>query len=243
MQLNNLTGKSVEILRLMKMNKPVQKSRVLGIAFLIQSVIPIIANMAFLSPLINVDDIHQTMVNVAGHAVQLKIGVFGELITAMGIIFLGVALYQTLRKENAIMALTGMCLYILEAVLVVASRANDLYLLDLSRSYLASAQPENLAPLASMMLTSRTFNYSAAMLAFSVGAPLLYFLLHRAHLVPRWMSMWGLVAAICPCLVATVASLFGYHFPFWFYLPYIPFEFVIGLWIVVKGIPVSSDSN
>jgi hypothetical protein len=50
------------------------------------------------------------------------------------------------------------------------------------------------------------------------------------------MSMWGLVTAICPCLVATVASLFGYHFPFWFYIPYIPFEFIIGLWIAIKGI-------
>ncbi len=225
------------------MNTSIRKSRVLGIAFLIQSVIPIVANMVFLSPLINTDDIHQTMVNVAGNAVQLKIGVFGELITAMGIIFLGVVLYQTLRKENAIMALTGMCLYILEAVLVVISRSNDLYLLELSRSYLASAQPESLAPLASMMLTSRTFNYTAAMLAFSVGAPLLYFLLHRARLVPRWMSMWGVITAICPCLVATVASLFGYHFPFWFYLPYIPFEFVIGLWIVVKGIPAAVENN
>ena len=225
------------------MNTSIRKSRVLGIAFLIQSVIPIVANVVFLSPLINTDDIHQTMVNVAGNAIQLKIGVFGELITAMGIIFLGVVLYQTLRKENAIMALTGMGFYILEAVLVVVSRANDIYLLDLSRSYLASAQPESLAPLAAMMLASRTFNYTAAMLAFSVGAPLLYFLLHRARLVPRWMSMWGLVTAICPCLVATVASLFGYHFPFWFYLPYVPFEFLIGLWIVVKGIPVVVENK
>jgi hypothetical protein len=225
------------------MNTSLRKSRVLGIAFLIQSVVPIVANMAFLGPLIKTDDIHQTMVNVAGNALQLQIGVFGELITAMGIIFLGVVLYQTLRKENEIMALTGMSLYILEAVLVVVSRANDLYLLDLSRSYLSSAQPENLAPLAAMMLTSRAFNYSAGMLAFSVGGPLFYFLLYRSNLVPRWMSMWGLITAICPCLVATVASLFGYHFPFWFYLPYIPFEFFIGFWILIKGIPVVSENN
>lgn len=225
------------------MNTSVRKSRVLGIAFLIQSVIPLVANVVFLSPLINTDDIHQTMVNVAGNAVQLKIGVFGELITAMGIIFLGVVLYQNLRKENAIMALTGMGLYILEAVLVVVSRANDLFLLELSRSYLASAQPDSLIPMASLLLASRTFNYTAAMLAFSVGAPLLYFLLYRTRLVPRWMSMWGVITAICPCLVATVASLFGYQFPFWFYLPYIPFEFVIGLWIVVKGIPSAVDNK
>ncbi|BCY17604.1 hypothetical protein hrd7_14530 [Leptolinea sp. HRD-7] len=103
---------------------------------------------------------------------------------------------------------------------------------------MATVQPESIAPLAGMLMTSRAFNYSAAMLAFSVGAPLFYYLLFRTRLVPRWMSMWGLVTAICPCLVSTVGSFFGYHFPIWFYLPYIPFEFVTGLWIVVFGIPV-----
>jgi hypothetical protein len=226
-----------------KMNTSVRKSRVLGIAFLIQSVIPIIANMAFLSPLIISDDIRQTMVNVAGNPVQLQIGVLGELVTAMGIIFLGVVLYQALRNENKVMALAGLCFYALEAVLVVASRSNDIMLLDLSRGYLASGQQESLIALAGVLLASRTFNYIAAMLAFSVGAPLFYYLLYRASLVPRWLSLWGLVTAICPCLIATVGSLFGYHFPLWFYLPYIPFEFVIGMWIVIKGVPVITGKS
>jgi hypothetical protein len=220
-----------------------ERSRVLGIAFLIQCVVPIIANVFFLSPLINADDIPQTMVNLAGHPGQLRIGVFAELITALGIIFLGVVLYQVLRKENGLLALTGLCFYCLEAVLVIASRSNDLFLLEISRDFLAAGQPGNLVTLAVVLLASMTFNYSAAMLAFSVGAPLFYFLLYRTKLVPRWMAMWGLVTAICPCLIATVASLFGYHFPFWFYIPYIPFEFVIGFWILFKGIPVVPLDN
>lgn len=225
------------------MNATKERSRVLGIAFLIQSIVPIIANAAVLGPLIITDDIRQTMVNLAAHSVQLRIGVFAELITALGIIFLGVVLYQTLRKENGILALTGLSFYILEAVLVIASRSNDLYLLEMSRDFLAAAQPENFMPVAETLMASMSFNYSAAMLAFAIGGPLFYFLLYRSRLVPRWMSMWGLVTAICPCLIATVASLFGYHFPFWFYIPYIPFEFVIGFWILFKGIPVVPVNN
>jgi hypothetical protein len=225
------------------MNATKERSRVLGIAFLIQSIVPIIANTIFLGPLVIADDIRQTMANLAGHPDQLRIGVFAEMITALGIIFLGVVLYQTLRKENGILALTGLSFYILEAVLVIASRSNGLYLLAMSRDFLAASQPESIMPVAGMLMTSMSFNYSAAMLAFAAGAPLFYFLLYRSRLVPRWMSMWGLVTAICPCLVATVASLFGYHFPFWFYIPYIPFEFVIGFWILFKGIPVGPVNN
>lgn len=225
------------------MNATKDRSRILGVAFLIQSIVPIIANAVILGPLIKTDDVRQTMANLAGHPTQLRIGVFAELITALGIIFLGVVLYQALRKENRIMALTGLSFYILEGVLVIASRSNDLFLLEMSRDFTAAGQPAYLITMAGTLISSMNFNYSVAMLAFSAGAPLFYFLLYRSRLVPRWMSMWGLVTAICPCLIATVASLFGYHFPFWFYIPYIPFEFVIGFWILFKGIPVGPVNN
>jgi hypothetical protein len=49
------------------------------------------------------------------------------------------------------------------------------------------------------------------------------------------MSLWGLITVL-PMLVGTVTQIFGYTIPFAFYLPYVPFEFVIGLWILVKGL-------
>lgn len=237
-QPNNLARKSVNESRQMKMNKPVQKSRILGIAFLIQSVIPILANVLFLSPLIHTGDAAGTLIDLASHPVQLRIGVLGEMITALGIIFLGVVLYQALRKENEIMALTGMSFYILEAVLVTISRSSGIVLLNMGNAYMSAGQPAAWLPLASTLLDSMELNYTLAMFAFSTGAPFLYYLLYRSNLVPRWLSLWGLVTAIGSCLVATVGKLMGFAFPFWYYLPYMPFEFVIGLWILFKGIPV-----
>ena len=37
-------------------------------------------------------------------------------------------------------------------------------------------------------------------------------------------------------LIGTVTQVFGYTIPFIFYVPYVPFELVIGIWILVKGI-------
>jgi hypothetical protein len=74
------------------------------------------------------------------------------------------------------------------------------------------------------------------MLTFCLGAILFYFLLDKARIVPRWMSLWGLITTF-PMLVGTVAQMFGYTIPFVFYVPYVPFELAIGLWILVKGIP------
>ena len=56
-----------------------------------------------------------------------------------------------------------------------------------------------------------------------------------AGAVPRWLSLWGFIT-VFPLLIGTLAAVFGYELPFAIYLPYVPFEFVIGLWILVKGI-------
>ena len=72
------------------------------------------------------------------------------------------------------------------------------------------------------------------MLAFCLGGILFYYLLYKSGVVPRWLSLWGLIT-VSPLLIATLLSLFEYEAPAIVALPYIPFEFVIGIWILVKG--------
>jgi hypothetical protein len=75
-----------------------------------------------------------------------------------------------------------------------------------------------------------------SMAAFCVGAILFYYLLYKSEIVPRVLSLWGLLA-VMPCLVATVSAIFDTELPFLVYLPYVPFEFFIGVWILIRGIP------
>lgn len=214
----------------------VKKSRILGIAFLIQAVFSLVGNAVFLNPLTKSGDIHQVLVNIAANPLQVRIGVLFEMVTALGVIFLGVMLYVYGRKENEWMALTGMCFYILEGALLAASKLNGLVLLDISHIYMETGNPAHLASVASALIGSMNYNYTLSMLAFSAGAPFLYYLMYRVRIVPSWLMIWGFVTAICPCLVATVAVLLGITVPFAFYLPYAPFEFVIGFWILIKGV-------
>jgi hypothetical protein len=75
------------------------------------------------------------------------------------------------------------------------------------------------------------------MFAFCPGGILFYYLLDKSRIVPRVLSLWGLIT-VFPCLIATLFAVFGYEVPFFVYLPYVPFEFVIGVWILVKGIKI-----
>lgn len=218
-----------------------KKNRILGIAFLIQCVTPLIASAVLFNPLIAGDDIIQIMTRVAENPMQMRTAILGEMITALGIIFLGVVLYQLLKRENGIMALTGLGFYILEAVLVIISRSTGFMLLGISQESAMAAHPIYLQSIAGMLLNTIGFYYGLAMLAFSTGAPLFYFLLYRSRMVPSALALWGFVTAIIPCLAATLLSTLGSNVPFFVYLPYAPFEFVIGIWILVKGIRVQAE--
>ena len=80
------------------------------------------------------------------------------------------------------------------------------------------------------------------MLAFCLGAIIFYYLLDRSRAIPRVLSLWGLISVIL-LLIGTLLTIFGHELPTFVYLPYIPFEFVVGVWILVKGLPEDNRSE
>jgi hypothetical protein len=225
-----------------KMKTEIKKSRVLGIAFLIQCVIPILCGVFLQKALIVDGNPGESMINIAGNPMMMRLDIVGELISAMGIIFLGAVLFIVLRKQGEKMALTAFGFYILEAVLLAASRMEAFSLLHISQAYTTGGQPADLLALGSLAQESLRYEYNMAMLAFCVGGPMFYYLLDKARIVPRVMSLWGLITAI-PMLVGTLMILFGMSAPIFLYAAYIPFEFVIGAWIVIRGIKEPSDEK
>jgi hypothetical protein len=217
------------------MNATNKTSRILGLAFLFQFVTSF-GNGVFLKPVWSVpDNIGETMLRIAQNPWTLRTYAFLDTLTALGVIFLGAVLFVTLRKQNEPLALTAMGFYILEGVLLAASRTQAFSLLRFSQEYAVEASA-SLQMMGQIALESMDFvGSSLMMLAFCAGALLFYTLLDRARIVPRWLSLWGLIAVV-PCLVGTLASIFGYQLPFAIYLPYVPFEFVIAIWILVKGV-------
>jgi hypothetical protein len=210
-------------------------SRILGVAFLLQFVTSF-SRGVFLQPaLIAPGNIHETMVKIANNAGLMRASILLDMLTALGIIFLGAMLFISVRKQNEKMALTALGFYILEAALLAASRSEAFSLLRISEEYVAAGQPPPLQALASLALESMEFVGSTLhMLAFCLGGILFYYLLYQSRLVPRALSLWGLIT-VFPLLVGTVTQVFGYTLPMFLYFPYVPFEFVIGIWILVKG--------
>ncbi len=218
------------------MNNETKTSRVLGVAFLIQFVTSF-SSAVFLNPAWTVSgNISETMRKIASNPGLVRANILVDMLTALGIIFLGAMLYLTLRGQNEKIALTALGFYILEGSLLATSRTVSLFLLRVSQEYAAAGYPDSLRQLGSLAYESMDFAGSTLhMLAFCFGGILFYYLLYKSVLVPRALSLWGLIT-VFPMLAGTLAQVFGSSIPFYFYAPYVPFELVIGIWIVVKGI-------
>ena len=216
-------------------------SRALGVAFLFQFVTSFTSGV-FLRGAWSVDgNMQATFLKMASSPGVVQLNILVDMLTALGIVFLGAMLFLTLRKQNEKIALIAMGFYIIEAALLAVSRGDLFSLLGISQAYATSGQPASLLQLGSLVFASMDFVGSTLhMLAFCCGGILFYSLLARSTVVPRWLSLWGLITVL-PLMVSMILLVFDVRLPFIIALPYVPFEFVIGLWILIKGIRVDEE--
>ncbi|HTS34887.1 MAG TPA: DUF4386 domain-containing protein [Candidatus Solibacter sp.] len=216
------------------MNSKDHAPRILGIAFLLQAITSLISGAILKAALVVPGDIGETMLRIANHSWLMRANVFGEMATAVGVVFLGAILFLTTRKQNESLALIGLGLYVLEASLLAASRIAALSLLRISQDYANPVHPADLQPIGRLAFESMNSGYQLLMLPFCLGAILFYYLLYKSAIIPRALSVWGL-AAVSLAFIGTVCALAGRELSFAVYLPYLPFEFVVGAWILVRS--------
>jgi hypothetical protein len=225
------------------MNSIRYPSRILGIAFLLQFITSASSGLFLKPALIVPGNISETMVNIANNTRLMSANVLVDMLTVMGIVFLGVMLFVTLRKQNETMAMVALGLYLVEATLLAASQLSAFWLLRISEEYVATGQPAYLQTMGNLALESMDFvGVLLHVLVFSLGAILFYILLYQSHLIPRLLSLWGLITLI-PILFGTIAAILGYEVSAVAYLPYLPFEFVVGTWILVKGLNIKQQDR
>jgi hypothetical protein len=99
---------------------------------------------------------------------------------------------------------------------------------------LSAGQPEYLLVPGRIAIESAGYAYTLHTLPWVFGAVLYYFMLHKSRLVPRFFTLWGLIT-ILPFLIGAPLAILGNEVPIYFYLPYVPFELVIGVWLMFKG--------
>jgi hypothetical protein len=80
-------------------------------------------------------------------------------------------------------------------------------------------------------LTSPTLS-----IVFLIGATCLYISFYRTRLIPRWLTIWGLIGVV-PYFAYALLHFFHMDTGYGLYLQMVlmPQEIVMGLWLVIAG--------
>jgi hypothetical protein len=74
---------------------------------------------------------------------------------------------------------------------------------------------------------------------FISGAILFYILLYRTQVIPKFISIWGIIATLI-LLIITIIKLFGLDMPIFkiLLLPIILNELFVAIWLMIKGFKI-----
>ena len=125
-------------------------------------------------------------------------GALLEFTMAVLIVGISIYLYPILKKYNGALALGYVVFRTIETVLLTVGAISLLTLLTLSQKFVIAGTPDAswFQTLATLLLAVREWGggvFSA--IVFSLSALILNFILYRSLLIPRWLSVWGLIGA------------------------------------------------
>ncbi|MHA2253733.1 MAG: DUF4386 domain-containing protein [Candidatus Kariarchaeaceae archaeon] len=175
---------------------------------------------------------------------QVILGSFLVLIDAVAVAGIGIVIYPILKKHNETIALVYAGARIVECVLFIVNVIAILTLLTLSQEFIAAGAPNDpyYQTLGTILLEAGDWAFLLGFgLAFTISAVILNLTLYETKLVPRWISVWGLVGALS-LWVYYLLQLFDVNQSIVdiLFLPIAVEEMVFAVWLIVKGVNVSA---
>ena len=207
-----------------------------GILFIIATAFLFVGD-SFYGPVLDTPDYLQV---AYPNRISAVIGMLIEFSCILAIPLIPVFAYPVLRKHSEILALGYIVFRLFEAVLFVLVDITKLALIKVSQLYLA-VESSNAAMIESIGATIQSWNewgWVFYVLIFGFGALIFYFALYQSKLLPRWISIWGLIAIVL-MMTSALLAMFAVALPdAIFGLLVIPIgvqEMVMALWLIVKG--------
>lgn len=175
---------------------------------------------------------------VAANSSQVNGGSFLILMMGISLVAMTVFLYPIFRKDSEVLA-TGMLLFrgALEGAYYFISTIGFLILVLLANEYVASgADSTALQSMGNVIYQFQSQIGSVGTIMFLIGATCLYISFYRTRLIPRWLSVWGLIGVV-PYMAYALLHFFNIDISLGFYLQMVlaPQEIVMALWLIIKG--------
>jgi hypothetical protein len=155
---------------------------------------------------------------------------------------IGLALYPILKKYNEGLAFGAAGFRVIEGVLDVVGALLYVALLALSQEFVRAGAPaSSYFQTADVVINAGIgwFRDAAMLFTFGIGALMYYVVFYQFRLIPRWLTVWGLVGIILT-IISALLVMFHLLPPFGtiqviLNLPILPQELVLAFWLIAKG--------
>ena len=223
------------------MNTNRKTARIVGLLFITATVASSLS-FAIFDPILNAPDI---LVNVSANITQVIIGVLLLLIDCAAVVAIPVMLVPIFKKHNEALALGYVGARIIESVILIVGTIILLSLLTLSQEYVQAGTPDAsyFQTLGTLLLAVYEWALLVGiMIVFSLTALILNYLLYQSELIPRWLSVWGLIGATL-LLAVGLLEIFGFNLTEILSIPIALQEMVFAVWLIVKGFNSSAIAS
>jgi hypothetical protein len=205
--------------------------------------------------LIVTGDAARTASNIVAHAQLFRLALVSDLLAGVAVVILNAALYELLAPVHRGLARFAAFWRLVEVSVGSAITVSGLIVLSLlsGAAPLQAFEPRELQGLAHVFLSARQSGYMIVLLFFGFGSTIYMYLLLRSGYIPRALALFGLGgSALVPLFALTrllVPAFVAAAFAAVRELPAVALvllalvvapillgEFVLGLWLLVKGV-------
>ena len=140
-----------------------------------------------------------------------------ELISGVAVIGIAVIMFPILKTYNEKLDLGYIIIKIIEGGLMIIAG-----IMFLSQN--------------TLLLEIRDWIYVSHAYIFILGALIFYYLLYQSKLIPRYISVWGVIAVIM-LLVGNLLEIMGFSLAMliFLFLPIMLNEVFLAIWLIAKG--------
>ena len=227
------------------MNSSRKTAIIVGVLYIVATVAGVLSVVS-LGSLLDGPDV---LINVAANENQVIMVALLELVMAITVAGIAFMIYPILKKNSEVkegLARWYVGTRITEGGIFLVAILGLLSILALSREFVSSGAPDAtyFYTITNVLLVVSDYAWMLGYTVFCLGALMLYYLLYQSKLIPRWLSVWGLIGAplmlaagLLPLLInEDPNSMLSMALNF----PIALQEMVFAVWLIVKGFNTSA---
>lgn len=170
------------------------------------------------------------------NAMGMRIGMVLDILASALWLFIAIYLFPRIKQYKTGLALAFFGLWLVNFGIIIYGNISHLSLISLSGEFVngTTLSPEVLSSLGLLKIEDYFWSHFMALITYASAAFVFYFYLIKTKLVPRFLSLWGMVA-ISLVFFASWANIFEMDISFHFYSQNGIHMIAFMGWLIAKG--------